>query len=127
MKPDPAAWFEKAEHDLLAIKNNLAATSVPWDVVVFHTQQATEKYLKGFLVQHQILPPKIHDLSRLLALCLIHDRTLESLRDDCVRILEASGRSRYPGDPDPTEAEADVAIEGARRVRDAIRQRVPVQ
>ena len=30
---DYAAWVEKAEHDLLSIRNNLAADQVPWDVV----------------------------------------------------------------------------------------------
>lgn len=36
-------WVEKAEHDLLNIDNNLAASHVPWDTVCFHAQQAAEK------------------------------------------------------------------------------------
>lgn len=39
MKPPDAgaaAWLEKADSDLLCIENNLAATRVPWDAVVFH-------------------------------------------------------------------------------------------
>ncbi len=44
------AWVLKAEHDLLNIKNNLAAPEVPWDTVCFHAQQCSEKYLKALLV-----------------------------------------------------------------------------
>ena len=49
----PEAWFEKAEHDLLTIENNLAGSRIPWDMVAFHAQQAAEKYLKGFLVHDE--------------------------------------------------------------------------
>ena len=31
---DHAAWLKKAEHDLLVIKNNVAAERVPWDMCV---------------------------------------------------------------------------------------------
>jgi len=39
-----AAWIRKAESDLLAADNNLAAANIPFDVVCFHCQQAAEKY-----------------------------------------------------------------------------------
>jgi len=31
-------WIRKAEADLLNIRNNLAATEIPWDTVCFHAQ-----------------------------------------------------------------------------------------
>ena len=88
-----------------------------------HAQQLAEKYLKGYLVSRDVLPPKVHDLERLLGLCVVHDASLESLRDDCVWLLETSGRSRYPGWDGPGESAATAAIEAARRVRSAIRER----
>ena len=97
----------------------------PWPQLAIHAQQLAEKYLKGFLVFHEVLPPKVHDLERLIELCVSHDPTLESLHEDCARLVEVSGRSRYPGEADPTEAEARTAIDAARRVRNAIRQRIP--
>jgi HEPN domain-containing protein len=42
--------FEKAEHDLLNVRNDLVATDIPTDTVCFHCHQAAEKYFKGFLV-----------------------------------------------------------------------------
>ena len=46
---DYERWFKKAENDLLAIKNNLAAENIPADTCCFHVQQAPEKYLKAYL------------------------------------------------------------------------------
>jgi HEPN domain-containing protein len=43
------AWLQKADNDLLAADNNLAASKVPFDAVCFHCQQAAEKSLKGLL------------------------------------------------------------------------------
>jgi HEPN domain-containing protein len=36
------------------------------DIVVFHCQQAVEKYVKAVLVRHQVEFRKTHDLERLL-------------------------------------------------------------
>jgi len=47
-----ASWLCKADHDLLNINNNLAASQIPWDAICFHAQQIAEKVLKGFLVYH---------------------------------------------------------------------------
>ncbi len=66
-KTNYAAWIEKAEHDLLSIRNNLAADQVPWDVVCFHAQQAAEKLLKGFLVHGGRSARKTHDLVSFLS------------------------------------------------------------
>ena len=30
------AWLQKAEHDLLNVENNLAASRTPWGTVCFH-------------------------------------------------------------------------------------------
>ncbi len=120
------AWFEKAEHDFLAIRKVMVGDDVPWDVVTFHAQQGAEKSLKGFLRFHDTRPPKIHDLSRLLDLCLAHDESLASLRSGCIELTDAGYQSRYPDTTDdPGEEIAKHAIEIARGISDAIRERVP--
>lgn len=123
MTADHLAWFTKADEDLAMIEIGVNAQA-PWPQLCIHAQQLAEKYLKGFLVRHQVLPPRIHDLERLLDLCLSHDGSLELLRSDCVTLLEASSRSRYPDISAPDEAETRAAIEAARNIRDAIRERV---
>src|SRR5947209_9560996 len=90
------AWLEKGDHDLLAVDTLVAHPPVLWDIVTFHAQQAAEKYVKGFLRRHNSRPPKIHDLARLLDLCLAHDDTLADLRSDCIELTDAGYQSRYP-------------------------------
>jgi HEPN domain-containing protein len=124
--PLHTAWFEKAEHDFVIIRKAMVGDGVPWDMVTFHAQQAAEKYLKGFLRFHDTRPPKIHDLSRLLDLCLAHDESLAALRSGCIELTDAGYQSRYPDISDePGEEIATHAIEIARRISDAIRERVP--
>lgn len=125
-EPLHTAWFEKAEHDFVAIRRVMVGDDVPWDVVTFHAQQAAEKYLEGFLRFHDTRPPKIHDLSRLLDLCLAHDESLAPLRSGCIELTDAGYQSRYPDTTDdPGEDLAKHAIEIARRISDAIRECVP--
>jgi HEPN domain-containing protein len=119
---DHRAWFRKADANLLSIRNNLAANEVPWDVLTYDAQQAAEKSLKGFLVYRGAIPPKIHDLARLLDLCTHHDESLEALREDCIELTDAGFRSRYPGMPDePAEEDARDAVTRSRRICDAVR------
>jgi HEPN domain-containing protein len=120
------AWFEKTDHDFVMITRAMVGDGVPWDMVTFHAQQAAEKYLKGFLRFHDTRPPKIHDLSRLLDLCLAHDESLSSLRSGCIELTDAGYQSRYPDTTDdPGEDIGKHAIEIARRISDAVRERVP--
>ncbi len=119
---DPRAWVEKAEHDLLAVRSIVAGPSVPWDIVVFHAQQGAEKYLKGFLVLHEKVVPKIHDLERLVKLCAAIAPSLMPLQSDCRRLTQLGFVSRYPDTPDePTEADAHEAMRLAVYICDAVR------
>ena len=123
---DYAAWIEKAEHDLLDIRNNLAAEQAPWDVVCFHAQQAAEKLLKAFLVYHGNVPSKTHSLVFLLESCAKVDGGLAALEGDCRALDQYSSRSRYPGAPyEPEEEDAREMVEAARRARSAILERLP--
>lgn len=69
------AWLEKADSDLLCIENNIAASRVPWDAVVFHAQQAGEKVLKALLVAAGATVPRTHDLVACSPSCGRQDST----------------------------------------------------
>ena len=118
---DAFAWVRKAEHDLMAVDAISAGDDPPWDIVVFHAQQAAEKFLKALLVSHGQQPPKIHDLTRLLTICLAHAPELVSFADDFVFLSPLAVLSRYPGDePASAREDAQRGIEIARRVREVI-------
>jgi HEPN domain-containing protein len=118
--------LRKAEHDLIAVDALVAASDVPWDIVVFHAQQAAEKFLKALLVSHDILPPKTHDLTKLLTLCVAHAPGLASFVDDCVFLSPLAVLSRYPGDePESAREDAERGVQIARRIRSSILEHLP--
>lgn len=121
-----SAWLRKADHDLLNIENNLAATDIPWDTVCFHAQQVAEKVLKAFLVFHGRDLSKTHDLVALLAQCIEHDAGLADLESDCRTLTSYGVVARYPADLfEPTEADGRDLVEAARRIRARILALLP--
>ena len=114
-------WIRRAEEDL-AVADQLLSDRVPYfGSIGFHSQQAAEKFLKAFLVWHQIEFPKTHDLSKLLELVAQRDKSLsESLQG--ILVLTVYGLdTRYPADlPDLTENEATQAVELARQAKDQL-------
>jgi len=118
-------WVMKADHDRLAIRNNMAAEETPWDVVCFHAQQAAEKVLKAYLVKNGCQPRKTHDLLVLLAECAALDPGLSVLRDECRLLIGLAVQSRYPGGvPEPGEDDGKGAVEAAERVYAMVRWRL---
>lgn len=112
------AWVRKAEHDLLNVRNNLAAPEVPWDTVCFHAQQAAEKMLKALLVFHGVQPWRTHDLVALAAECAERDPRAAELRAACLLLNPYSVETRYPDFlSEPDESEGRAAVEAAEHVR----------
>lgn len=118
---DPAAGVEKADHDLLNIRNNLLAARVPWDTVCFHAQQAGEKFLKAYLVARGVTPERTHDLVKLLSVCLTIDPSLSDLEAACVTL---SAYGMFPRDPadidDVDESDAHPLMAAAEHIRGRI-------
>ena len=119
-------WLQKAEGDFKTAGHLLQSGTDFLDVATFHSQQAAEKYLKAFLVWHQIEFSKTHDIEALLKLAgKADDKIPEILRD--AAILTPYGVDyRYPGDyPDVTRHDAEQALRLADRVRVEIRSCLP--
>jgi HEPN domain-containing protein len=93
-----AEWVEKAEGDARTAARELRARTHPnWDAVCFHAQQSAEKYLKAFLQQHGIVPPRTHSLIDLLQACLPFDSSLATQRSSLVLLDRYAVIARYPG------------------------------
>jgi HEPN domain-containing protein len=98
-------WLFRANEDILVIENlfnsqpELFASSI-----CFHAQQAIEKFLKAFLVYHDIDFPKTHDLDFLLMECKkINDKIFDI---DLGNLTDFGVSMRYPDDfylPDDSE------------------------
>lgn len=121
-----ARWTEKAKHDFMAAEHAMKlAEEGLTDIVCFHCQQCTEKYLKALLLYQGVAFPRTHDLRLLLD--LVPTRVSLALRREQVIPLNRYViEGRYPGDWEPiTVAEAQRALEMAQVVRQAVLKQLP--
>lgn len=119
-------WIRKAESDLEAAKHLDEGGELYVYGTTFHVQQAAEKYLKAYLVWHQIEFRKTHDIQELLDLVAGIDHELPEIIAESVDLTPYGVEYRYPGDyPDTTLEDAAKALDAARQVRDEIRSRLP--
>jgi HEPN domain-containing protein len=67
---DTQAWLDYALKDLRRVQLLLAAAPPDVEGALFHSQQAAEKALKGFLTWHDIAFRMVHELSEIGRQCL---------------------------------------------------------
>lgn len=119
-------WVQKAESDFKAAGLLLKAGDDYLFQVAFHAQQAAEKYLKAFLVWHQIEFPKTHDIGKLITLATDVVPGLADILEKATTLTPFGVDFRYPGDyPGLTSTDAETALGLATLVRDEIRNRLP--
>jgi HEPN domain-containing protein len=90
------------------------------DIVCFHCQQSTEKYLKALLNELGAAIPKTHDLDDLLGLLAPHHPTLRALRRGLKFLTDFAVEIRYPGES-ASKRQAEAALRWEDRVRTAAR------
>lgn len=88
-------WFSKGQKDIddaeFLLKNNRALENI-----AYHTQQAAEKYLKGFLIFNGWKLEKIHDLVKLLEEAIKIDKSFNRFVTLMRKITNFYFESRYP-------------------------------
>ncbi|MBI5191575.1 MAG: HEPN domain-containing protein [Nitrospirae bacterium] len=95
MEPDVKNWLDIAEYDITTA--DAMYKSGRYLYVLFMCQQAVEKTLKGLVVQETgTLPPKTHDLERLVLLSgiVLDDKQIEFLNV----LTDYYIATRYPED-----------------------------
>ena len=113
-------WLSKADDDL-GVARHLVGQGEYLTAAAFHAQQAAEKYLKAFLVEHQVEFPKTHDLDELLDLVATADEGLSGSLRDAASLTPYGVEVRYPGDaPELGEDETRQAVGLAECVGKAI-------
>ncbi len=118
------AWYAKASADLEMARRALGPDQPFPDMACFHAQQCAEKYLKGYLVAHDVPFRFVHDLGYLINLCSGLDPAFEDLRP-AARFLNAYiATSRYPveTDPEPNIPAAQEAIRRAQQIANFVLQ-----
>jgi HEPN domain-containing protein len=114
-------WVRKAEEDYeVATALARRRKSPTPNAVSFHCQQCAEKYLKAYLVQHNVIFPKTHDLLELHRLCLSVDPAFSLIGDLLDLLNPYSVEFRYPGE-ETTLEEAKATVKAMKEVRRFVR------
>ncbi|MBC8521832.1 MAG: HEPN domain-containing protein [Methanomicrobia archaeon] len=118
-------WINKAEKDLLTAERELSFEDPITDTVCFHCQQTVEKYLKAFLVYHQIYFTKTHRIMDLLDLCATRDSSFKDELGDADTLTDYAVEIRYPDVwLEPGIEDAEEAFEIAKKVKEFIRNKI---
>ena len=118
------AWFIKANEDLREAQFVLSADPPFIGSSLFHSQQAVEKALKGFLAWHERGIPT-DDLEQLRELCADVDGSMSDILRGVENLTEFAFRFRYPNDlAEPTFDQATVTLHFATTVVAAVLSRV---
>jgi len=118
-------WINKAENDLLTSERELSFEDPITQTICFHCQQAAEKYLKAFLVHHQLYFPKTHKIMELLELCANVDSSFREKLQDADNLTDYAVEIRYPDlSLNPTVQEAKEALETSRKVKDFVLEKL---
>jgi len=120
-------WVNKAESDFSAAHLTLRGGDVPIvDAVCFHSQQCAEKYLKGYLQEHEVRFERTHVLASLLELCIPLDKDFEKVTSDLNSLEGYAVAIRYPGSDVPAEM-AERAFLATERVRKFVRRKLKIK
>ncbi len=90
-------WLKIADDDLLFAKAGWQESNISGHAC-FMRQQIVEKYLKGFLVSRNVKPLRIHDLPKILEMCIEIDGDFKQFTDRCEILSGYYIATRYPLD-----------------------------
>ena len=112
-------WLERANEDLLVVERLTKPEIAAISSVCFHCQQATEKFLKAFLVANEVKIKKTHNIEFLLSECEEIDHEFSEI--DSKNLSDFGVDVRYPGDIYiPTESETKEYIEIAYTIKNLV-------
>jgi len=118
-------WIKKANKDLLSAERELSFEDPVTETVCFHSQQAVEKYLKAFLVYHQIHFTKTHRIMDLLELCATVDSSFKDELEDADNLTDYAVEVRYPDVwVEPGIEETEEALEIANKVKEFVLSKI---
>ena len=119
------AWFAKADDDLETARRVLGPERPLPAIACYHAQQCAEKYLKGYLVAHDVPFRFVHELGYLINLCADLNPAFADLRPVAVALNPYVATVRYPSEAarEPNIATAQTAIRQAQQIADFVLQR----
>jgi HEPN domain-containing protein len=86
-------WLAKGDSDLSEAAR-CAGSIGPYDTGCFHCQQAVEKYLKAVFDLHGQMPPRTHDLGRLITALAKVEQALDLTRPEVLALADYAVKLR---------------------------------
>lgn len=111
-------WFETAKKDLKGAKI-LYEHDADYGLVLFHLQQAVEKYLKGYLILKTGMLQEGHSLIRLCKKATVYNNEFRKFIKDCAFLNGYYIETRYPAE-DPLIAEDEDVKDGLKFAEEII-------
>jgi len=113
-------WFELAEMDISSAKYLQGMHPAPIEIVCYHCQQSSEKYLKGYLALNGSEIIKTHDLLQLNKLCVRYDDEFKLVEEECIRLTDYGVNIRYPYPMDLNSSDMKLAVKDAEKIKEFI-------
>jgi HEPN domain-containing protein len=110
-------WITIADNDFDSAIILNEAMRKHYEIICYHCAQATEKYLKGFLVFHDVIPEKTHDISYLNKCCFKIDSVFQNIQTSCDFLNRFANDIRYPHKFETTETDTNRAIDAVEKIR----------
>ena len=108
-------WIRYATSDLL-LAETVPPSGVLLEHLCFHAQQSAEKAIKAVIIADGTIPPKTHDIARLINLVHGSKRPFPDDLMGTVKLTDFAVISRYPADfGELDEAEWQETVDLARR------------
>lgn len=87
--------FFIANSELLLVEKNIHDNEIRKEILLFHLQQATEKFLKSLLSFKEIEFPKVHDIAKIVELCKDNGIELPECADELIDLNPFAVEFRY--------------------------------
>jgi len=114
-------WLEKGNDDLRSAEHlSTMHHPTPDEVICYLCQQSSEKYLKGYLVLHDIEPQRTHDLKELMEACKKINIDFINLLPQLNILTDYAVLPRYPNELGITNEHMNVAIKCAKIVQEFV-------
>jgi HEPN domain-containing protein len=121
-------WIIKGDHDLGTAKLTYLHIPEYLDTATFHCQQATEKYLKAYLIYLSIPFKYTHDLVYLLDIISTEDNEFSQFYDLVSELQGYAIEVRYPNESIfLTKEQVERAIAVARQIREFTLERMKMK
>jgi HEPN domain-containing protein len=113
---DTILWFYKADGDFDAAKILNDAYRKHTEIICYLCAQATEKYLKGYLVYKDHKIENTHNLPYLNKLCITYDKQFEEIKIDCGILNKFNNNIRYPDGIETDEKDVALSLKTIEKI-----------